>query len=142
MARGNSGLDLGTPLKFKDLGDRPLILPSRDHSLRQIVERAAAEIGITLDVKIEADSYSTLKQFVRDDAGWTILPLAAVQHEIAESAFCAAPLVDPSVKRLLELSVPADRPISRLVSMVRKAVIKTTSSLVKQGSWTGELRIG
>jgi DNA-binding transcriptional LysR family regulator len=132
-----SGLSPGSPVKFQQLRGRPLVLPSREHSLRQIVERAADACGFPLEVRIEADCYSTLKQFVLNDGGWTILPPAALQTEVADSRFLTAPLIDPVVKRMLELCVPADRPISRLASMVRKAVLKTTSSLVEHGWWPG-----
>jgi LysR family nitrogen assimilation transcriptional regulator len=141
VSPSGSALRLQTPFEFGDLRGKPLILPSRDHSLRQIIERAADDCGIDLDVRTEADSYSTLKQLVLHGWGWTILPLAAIQADIVASRLCAAPLVNPGSKRVLELCMPPDRPVSRLTSAVRETLVATVSNLVKHGAWPGKMRI-
>lgn len=137
-----AGLAVDAPIRFRDLKQTPMVLPSRVHSLRQIVDKLADDCGFSLDVKIEADCSTTLKHLVRNDLGWTILPLAAVRNDVSSSLFCVAPLIDPPVKRVLELSLPVDRPVSRLAAMARRAILKVSSTLVKQGSWPGELRLG
>jgi LysR family nitrogen assimilation transcriptional regulator len=141
VAPGGSPLQIRTPFEFRDLKGRSLILPSRDHSLRQIIERTADDCGIDLEVRTEADSYSTLKQLVLHGAGWTILPLAAIQGDITASRLCAAPLVNPGSKRVLELCLPPDRPISRLTNTVRDTLITTVSALVKSGAWPAVMRL-
>lgn len=138
IAPPGSDLSLDNPLQFSSLADKPLLLPSRNHGLRQIVEQCAQECAITLDVRVEVDSYSTLRHLVMSGYGWTILPLASVESDVACSLLCGAPLVDPIPKRLLQLALPADRPESRLVSFVRQAMIATTAQLVSDGRWTGK----
>jgi LysR family transcriptional regulator, nitrogen assimilation regulatory protein len=73
-------------VSFKGLAGKRLLLPSPRHGLRTIVERCASDAQITLDVAVEADSYATLKDLVRNGHGWTILPLAPI-HE-AWSPMC------------------------------------------------------
>lgn len=139
IAPADSSLSPHEPVPFASLAGKPLLLPSSNHGLRQIVEQCAQDCGISLDVRVEVDSYSTLLHLVMNGYGWTILPLAPVLSHIASSQLSGAPLVDPVPRRLLQLSLPADRPASRLVSFVRQAMIATTSRLVADGSWAGKL---
>ncbi len=139
IAPADSGLSPEAPVPFAALAGKPLLLPSINHGLRQIVEQCAQDCGISLDVRVEVDSYSALRQLVMNGYGWTILPLASVRSEPAFSRLSSAPLVDPVPRRRLELTLPADRPASRLVSFVRQAMIATTSQLVADGSWAGRL---
>lgn len=138
IAPAGSGLSPHDPVPSTALAGKPLLLPSINHGLRQIVEHHAHLCGICLDVRIEVDSYSTLRQLVIEGHGWTILPLAPLRSDIDSSLLCGAPLVDPVPKRLLQLVLPADRPASRLVSFVREAMIATTYRLVADGSWPGK----
>ena len=57
------------------VGELGSLLPSPRHGLRTIVERYASDPQIALDVAVEADSYATLKDLVRNGHGWTILLL-------------------------------------------------------------------
>ena len=137
VAPASAGLSQQEPVRFAALAGKPLLLPSANHGLRQIVEQCAQGCGITLDVRVEVDSYSMLRQLVTNGNGWTILPLASVRSDPAFSGLSSAPIVDPVPRRLLELSLPADRPESRLVSFVREVMIATTSRLTADGSWPG-----
>ena len=139
IAPADSGLSPHEPVPFASLADKPLLLPSSSHGLRQIVEQCAQDCGISLDVRVEVESFSTLRHLVMSGYGWTILPLASVQSDIAVARLSGAPLVDPVPRRLLQLSLPADRPASRLVSFVRQAMIATTAQLVADGLWAGKL---
>ncbi len=138
VAPADAGLSAHEPVAFASLAGKSLLLPSNNHGLRQIVEQCASDCGISLDVRVEVDSYSMLRQLVTNGYGWTILPLAAIQSEPAFSQFSTAPLVDPVPRRLLQLALPTDRPDSRLVSFVRQMIIDTVEQLVADGSWPGE----
>ncbi len=139
VAPASAGLSADQPVPFTSLAGKPFLLPSANHGLRQIVEHCAQDCGITLDVRVEVDSYSALRQMVVQGCGWTILPLAAIQSEPAFTTLSVAPLVNPVPTRLLQLVLPADRPESRLVSFVRQTMIDTVSALVSDGSWSCNL---
>ncbi len=135
VAPWEAGLASDIPFPVADLAGKPLILPSADHSLRQIIDRAAAQAGISLSTAVEGDSYTALKQFVLKDGRWTVLPFAAVQQDVAARRLSAAPLVSPTPMRLLELAVSADRPLTRLASVAQQLIVSVTSRLVKTGQW-------
>ncbi|MFT4150281.1 MAG: LysR substrate-binding domain-containing protein [Paracoccaceae bacterium] len=138
---GPPGSDLRAdrPVPFRALQDRRLLLPSLGNGLRTIIETCARETGIALDVRIEADSYSTLKDLVRGGHGLTILPLAPIHAEIAAGRLTHAPLADPVPRRRLMLTTPVSRPVSRLARFSAQAVLDTARGLVEQGIWAGRV---
>src|SRR5690606_27437186 len=57
----------------RDLADLPLILPSKPHSLRMLIEVAVARAGATLDLSLEADGLPIIKSMVDRGLGFTVL---------------------------------------------------------------------
>jgi LysR family transcriptional regulator, nitrogen assimilation regulatory protein len=129
-------------VSFKDLAGKRLLLPSPRHGLRTIVERCASDAQITLDVAVEADSYATLKDLVRNGHGWTILPLAPIHESVVANVLTAAPLVDPVPVRRLVLSFPADRQTPRLARFAGKAIVDIVADQVERAVWVGQLLDG
>ena len=54
---GDSDLAGRSPIPFDAVAGYPLVLPSRPHGLRAVVDEAAAKAGISLNVRLEADTY-------------------------------------------------------------------------------------
>ncbi|MGE3993458.1 LysR family transcriptional regulator [Pseudorhodoplanes sp.] len=134
-----AGLSLERPVEFSDLENRRLLLPSAGHGLRTLIDRYAQEVGIILDVKVEADSYSILKSLVHNGHGVTILPLAPIHRELKNNWLCAAPLINPVPQRRLIMSYPSDRPIPRLARFAGQVIVATVNTLVERGVWSGKI---
>ena len=133
------GLSLDRAVAFASLENQRLLLPSVGHGLRMLVDRYAQECGISLDIKVEADSYSALKSLVHHGHGVTVLPLAPIHEELKAGGLGAAPLVDPTPLRRLVMSYPTDRPASRLARFAGQAIAATIASLVERGIWSGRI---
>jgi DNA-binding transcriptional LysR family regulator len=86
-----AGLAVDRPVRFADLAGEALLLPSRGHGLRDLVDDAAASAGVEISVRIEADSYSILKDLVRAGHGRAILPLAPILADVAPRRALARP---------------------------------------------------
>lgn len=54
-------------LSLREMAARDLILPSRPHGLRHVIEQAASRFGLTLRVRFDADSFSVLKDLTEQD---------------------------------------------------------------------------
>lgn len=132
-----SGLSMERDVEFAALESQRLLLPSAGHGLRTLVDRYAQEAGFLLNVKVEADSYSTLKSLVHNGHGVTVLPLAPIHGELAAGKLCAAPLVNPVPQRRLIMSYPTDRPIPRLARFAGQVIAATVATLIEQGIWSG-----
>ena len=116
----NSQLRPDRPTNFETLASMPLLLPSIGHGMRNIVEECAKACSVELNVKVEADNYSTLKNLVKTHHGLTILPLAPIHDEISKGELTYAPLTDPMPVRKLVMSYPSDRPVSRLTKFAAR----------------------
>ena len=136
-----SPFNLDTPVPFRALAEQRLLLPSVGHGLRSILDRHALEAAISLNVRVEADSYSTLKSLVRSGHGVTVLPLAPIHEELAAGGLTAAPLIDPVPVRRLIMSYPSDRPTPRLARFAGQVIASTIATLVARDVWSGTLLI-
>lgn len=126
------------PIQFDTLSGLQLLLPSQGHGLRKILEQIARDRDIDLNIRVEADSYSTLKNLVKTGHGLTILPLAPIHDEIVSGLLTHTPIVDPTPIRRLMLSYPSDRPTSRLAKFTGQVLLATASDLVDRGIWSGQ----
>jgi len=95
VGSSTSGLAAQSPIPFDAVANYPLVLPSRPHGLRAIADEAAAKAGITLNVRLEADTYSVLKEFAVSGSGFTILPASSVEKENRERLVSVAALAKP-----------------------------------------------
>lgn len=114
---GDAGLSMSEAVAFADLADYPLILPGGPHGLSLLIARRAQDVGITLQVRIEADGLATRKELVERRLGYTILPMPAIEEEVAAGKLTAAGIVNPTVSRRLVLAQLAERPTTTAVRL-------------------------
>lgn len=120
---GDPRLPLATDVAA--LENIPLILPGPTEALRILCETSAAQAGIRLNVVIEADTFTAIRQLIDAGHGYSILPFPAVQPEVEEGRYQVSRLQNPRVTRDLVVTTCADRiPAAGLSSLVR--MIKTT----------------
>ncbi|MGY4340370.1 LysR family nitrogen assimilation transcriptional regulator [Bradyrhizobium sp. LM2.9] len=63
-----------------------LVLPSHSHGLRALIEHAAAQRKIKLNIQLEADSFRVLTSLVEEGLGFALLPPSSVHGEVADGA--------------------------------------------------------
>jgi DNA-binding transcriptional LysR family regulator len=123
------------PLPVAALEGRPLVLPSRPHGLRAVVEAAASKARITLTVRYEADSFGVLKELVEAGLGLGVLPRSALAREVAEGRLVTAPLLRPKVWREVVLALPPDRPPGRAARAVLGLLEEEVALRAAAGEW-------
>jgi LysR family nitrogen assimilation transcriptional regulator len=116
---------------------RSLVLPSKDHGLRRIIDDACSALGLTLDVVAEIDSLPNVKLAVEAGIGATVLPLAAVSDEIAGHRLRASTITDASMLRRLVVATHSTRPKSSGTSAVTELAIQLIGDRVRSGLWPG-----
>lgn len=82
-ARTDAPLKVPDSLRFADLGGLDLVLPSKRHGLRAILEAQAAEAGIELRPRIEIDTLSAICEVVATTDLATVLPTIALHQMLA-----------------------------------------------------------
>ena len=131
------GGEARAPIRFRDVGTIPLILPSMPHSNRRLVERAALQHGTRLHVVIEVDSIPLTKAMVAGGFGATLLTRAGVSKEVAADELSAQPIDNPPLLSTVAIaSVSADRP-RWLVGALAELVTDEVTHLVHRGAWPG-----
>ncbi|HEY3847431.1 MAG TPA: LysR family transcriptional regulator [Acetobacteraceae bacterium] len=123
------------PVRLRDLGGVPLILPNPRHWLRHILARAGFQRGIRIDAAFQVDSISMTKEMVRNRLGCTILPAVAVRDETARGALVFRPIAQPAISATQAIAARHDAaPVVRDVAQVMGDVIR---SLAASGTWPG-----
>ncbi len=126
---------------LQDVVGLDLILAGQPHDLRRTLERAAFSIGGgRLLLKAEVDSLSTIKQMVALGLGHTVLPLSAVQQELASGTLKARRIVEPVLERNAAMAFVARRLKTRAQQVVAGLVLETVAGLIRTGAWIGQPR--
>lgn len=97
-------------VSLEALSRLPLIIPSRPHATRMMVERALAELGLRPSIVAEIDGVPAILELVRGEFGHAVLPLAAVRASGHADEFVTTRIVGQGLKSSVSLVVPAKRP--------------------------------
>ncbi len=130
----------GRGIPFAKVAGLPLILPSRPHGLRLLIDTYAGQHGFDLTIDCELDSLAAIKELVEHGAGWTILSFASVHREVQSGRLIARRIVNPPIKRDLVLATSTQRPLSRVAQVVIEQIKEEVDQLVGSGKWLGAER--
>jgi DNA-binding transcriptional LysR family regulator len=129
VAPPSAKLSRSRPLTLARVARKPFILPAAPQGLRAVIEHAAAQAGLTLQVFAETNALGVQKELVAQGHGWTILPAVGVAREVEQGLLSAAPLASPGLKRTVVLAAPSSRqatPPTRCVTSVLVDCVKAT----------------
>lgn len=121
---------------MEDLASIALYLPDPSNELRKLLDNAAHDAGVKLQVPVEMDSVETMKAMAKV-GGFTILPLAAAREEIKASAIAAARIVRPSPRRVLVLATTLFQPLSIATRAMAEFTRRAVKQMVLSGEWAG-----
>lgn len=130
---------LGHRCKFRELAELPLILPSPQHGLRQLVNKHAQSHEVDLRVAVEVDSLATIVDLIQIKSGVTILPAAALDRR-ALDRLRVVRIAEPRIVRVIVLASSTNKPVSqaartlidiihREAESVRRAIAETNRML-------------
>ncbi len=118
--------------------ERPLVLPSTPHGLRELAEGLAANSNTPLQIEVECDGSTAItKNLVQAGIGCTILPLATVAEEIAQGNLRAARLVEPVVMREIAIATARNRPPVIGQWDILQSIRQVINEQVTLGNWPG-----
>ncbi|WP_420392820.1 LysR family transcriptional regulator [Acuticoccus sp.] len=125
------------PVSLAQAAEHRLVMPRRNHGLRLMVERAAANARVSLAVTAEVDSLSALKAMAREDGVATILPRGSVAPG---DDLTVRPLIDPPLARTLILATSSQRPVSQTTRAVIHELKALVRKLADEEAWPGAER--
>jgi LysR family nitrogen assimilation transcriptional regulator len=108
--------DAARSVRLRDLPAYPLIIPSRPHAIRTLVESRLAAVGLRANVALEVDAVSAILELVAEGLGHAVLSPRAMHGESAARKLRARPIVQPALTSTLHVAVSAQRPATPLQS--------------------------
>lgn len=128
----------GTAVRLRDLAPVEMVLPSRHHGLRTMIDRFTRSHGITLNVATEMDALSQIKTMVSRGSGYTILAPAAAIDFVERGELIMAPIVEPRMIRPVYLVRNPAKPITLASRELERITVEVIRDLIARGIWQAE----
>ncbi|MBX9710945.1 MAG: LysR family transcriptional regulator [Xanthobacteraceae bacterium] len=109
-------------LSFSNLNNMDLVIPSRRHGLRGILDTVAAEANISLKPRLEIDTLSAICEVVATTELVTILPGIALHPALSAGTIQAHRLRKPSITRSVAWITHPRRVVSTAMAAVMEII--------------------
>lgn len=124
------------PVDLKSVVGLPLALPGIQPGLRQLIDRAFANMGLRPTVVIEADTQDTLLELIRDGRAYSIMSYAGVLRPATRGEVVTSEIRNPSIERTLSTAFPRGRTPTRLMRAVEAELQHLVVDLAPQVGWS------
>lgn len=129
----------GEPIRLEELQHLELVLPSKSHGLRMLIDRVCRAAGQHLNVVVEMDSLTQIKSLVQRGSAFTILAPAAAGDFEERGELASSVIVDPKFSRPVHLVRNPKHVRTRAALEVERTTIAVVQELVSRGIWRGRL---
>lgn len=131
----------GVPVPLRALEKLELVMTSRAASgLRDVIEDYCKQHDIRLNVVIEMDAMTQIKELVARGSGYTIFAPAAAQDFVDRGDLLRTPIIEPTMTRPVYLARSPARVLTRACRAVEAMTLQVARELVRRGIWEGRLR--
>jgi LysR family nitrogen assimilation transcriptional regulator len=125
------------PLELEWFAKLPMILPSRSHGLRRLVDGVLTRAGVFPRVEMELEAMPSTLLLVEEGEGYTILPYASV-HRLVEAGKVQVRRFQPSISRMLLLATSNQRPMSSTIRALMRTVRTEVRDVISTYPWRPE----
>lgn len=131
----------GGPLSLDWFAKLPMILPSRPHGLRRLIDGVLSEAGIYPRIEMELEAMPSTLLLVEEGVGYTILPYASV-HPLVKAERVRVWSFEPAITRTLLLATSNQRPMSSTIRALIRIVRQEVRDVISTYPWKPECRGG
>jgi LysR family nitrogen assimilation transcriptional regulator len=117
------------------LAQIPLILPSRPHGLRVLIDDFLADAGVAPNVQVEIDAMHSTLSLVEGGMGYTILSYSSAHAAIEAGRIRFWQIVLPTMTRSLLVATSTQRPMTKAARALVGFVRRQVDLLVAEGRW-------
>jgi len=125
-----------------ELADVPLIMPALPHANRRMLDNAAKQFGVRLQIRSEVDSITLIKALIRYGQGFTVSTFASVQNEVARGELQAYSIDRPPLISVFAIVRRREMRGSWLTNELAETVRVTLAKQIASGEWQGAHRRG
>ena len=122
-------------LSASRLSEIPLILPSRPHGLRVLIDDFLSQVGVSPNVQLEINAMPSTLSLVESGIGYTILSYSCVHLLVAAGRIKCWQIVEPKMTRSLVVATSTQRPTTQAARALLRIVREQVQTLVKEGWW-------
>ncbi|GLU27446.1 MULTISPECIES: LysR family transcriptional regulator [Brucella/Ochrobactrum group] len=122
-------------IELQNLADLPLILPSRKHAIRILMEREAEKAGFSLNVSLEIEGAGSIKAAVRAGLGMTVMGWSLTEPESTPHNYSSALISKPALYRKFAMFTAQRSRTSNAVLAVQNQLKQLVSDFCQNGHW-------
>ena len=123
------------PVPASRLVEIPMILPSRPHGLRLVVDALLGAVDISPRIELEVDAMPSTLSLVERGLGYTLLSYGPARHLVEAGRMKGWSIVDPVLTRQLILATSSQRPTTAATRALAQMVRQQIRDLVRRGLW-------
>lgn len=120
---------------FRALAELHLVLAARPNGLRVALDQLCKRNGVALQIAVEADSLSTMKDLILQGGLYTVLPHQVLHDELEAGVMSAARLMRPAIRRTLSLATARSRPGSAAMRVVGREIRDIVQTPAVRAVW-------
>jgi LysR family nitrogen assimilation transcriptional regulator len=124
-----------TSVDFVATLNLPLILPTRPHAIRRLLDEAAAKKHMEYNCPIEVNAFLAVRDLVLKGQGFTILPVSNGLQEIESGRLDAVRIVNPQLTQMVGLMTSTHHPPSFATTTVARVVQDLAREMVNTSAW-------
>lgn len=128
----------GSAVRLAELAPVELVLPSKHHGLRTMIDRFTRSHGVQLNVATEMDALSQIKTMVSRGSGYTILAPAAAIDFVERGELIMAPIIEPRMTRPVYLVRNPGKPVTTASRELERITVEVIRDLVARGIWRAD----
>jgi LysR family nitrogen assimilation transcriptional regulator len=106
--------DRSASVELRQVPAYPLIIPSRPHTIRMLVDSRLSALGLKAKVALEIDGIRAILDLVERGHGYAVLPKHALIEAGASAKLAARPIVHPALRSVMAVATSAQRPLTRM----------------------------
>lgn len=114
-ARGDRKARSGKPVSLREVAECELVIPSRPHSMRMLLETALANQGRKAKVALEIESIPAILDLVQQGVAHAVLAENAIRSSGHAESFFLRPIGPPPLVATLWMATSAQRPRGPLI---------------------------
>jgi LysR family transcriptional regulator, nitrogen assimilation regulatory protein len=136
MLAHGAGNKLALPkvVSFDQLEGLDIVIPSRRHGLRRILDDAAAKAGFSLKPRLEIDTLSAICEVIATTDLVTVLPGIVLQSTLSAGRIKARRLHNPSIVRSVAWVTNPRRSVSAAMSAVMEIIAEDLTKAAASAS--------
>lgn len=123
------------PVRAARLAEIPLVLPSRPHGIRLLVDDAMARTGAAPNVQLEIDAMHTALALCESGQGYMVLSYSSVRDLVVSKRLRIWRIVDPTITRSLVITNTTQRPSTKPVRALTRMFKELIESHMRDGLW-------